>query len=428
MANRSEVAERLDSDDDLAALVENRNVKLSLEQESAVDLCADLHQEIVGVTGGAGTGKTLVLGRAYEELLRQVKYKGNIALAAPTGRAAKRVQELTGIQATTIHRLLEFPQPDDPDDRDAPPNEPKRNHGNPLIQRVVCVDESSMLGPTLFRQLLDALPKGGVIRFFGDNNQLPPVEEGLPPFIDVLERFPSVELTYNFRSNDEIIGNALRILRGSVPVRNDRFEIIWRENPVQFVTEFATEHFMEPEYQIIMPTRRGRWGTQRVNPTLQLAFNPKGPSVRLDRFDDKEAPLTMRAGDKFLWIKNDYKLNMFNGEIGRVEWVDDEDGSLGIVTPERKLEVPARLKTYSMYHRSIIDYDPRKQIEHGYAITTHKSQGSEFKTIIYCMCGGQAWLLDRRNFYTAVTRAKQNVILITDRKAMGMSLRKRKLI
>jgi exodeoxyribonuclease V alpha subunit len=114
---------------------------------------------------------------------------------------------------------------------------------------------------------------------------------------------------------------------------------------------------------------------------------------------------------------------MFNGEIGTVDWVNTEDGSLKLITPDRAVIVPARVKAFSAYHGSYINYDPRKNIELGYAVTTHKSQGSEFDTIIYCVCASQAFLLNRRNFYTAVTRARKQVIMITDRRGMALSLR-----
>jgi exodeoxyribonuclease V alpha subunit len=395
---------------------------MSTEQQCAVDMCCDMSNTIACVTGGAGVGKTLVMGQVYKELRRMKK---TIALCAPTGRAAKRIQELTGIAAKTVHRLLQFPMPDDPvDGEEVDPNLPRRNRENPIDEQVVIVDESSMISPGLYRFLMDALRKGSVIRWFGDNNQLPPVEEGKPPFITLLKEFPSIELTYNFRSGDDIIDNAQRILRGSIPMRNSCFEIIYSDRPLDALLEFATDHFTQENCQIIMPTRKGKAGTIRVNPSLQMKFNSKGPMLRLDRFDKGEAPLAVRASDKFIWVKNDYKLNLFNGEIGYVDWVDPDAGELGIVTGARAIVVPPRIKTYNAFVGHIINYDPRKQIELGYAITTHKAQGSEFETIVYCISRAQAWLLNRRNFYTAVTRAKKNVILIADRRAMGLSLRK----
>jgi exodeoxyribonuclease V alpha subunit len=395
-------------------------VDLSIEQRNAVDLCCDLSTTIASVTGGAGVGKTLVMGEVYKELRDMKK---TVALCAPTGRAAKRIQELTGIQAKTVHRLLSFPMPFEQQDQKVDPHLPRRNKENPLTEQVIIVDESSMISPSLYRFLIDALSKGSVIRWFGDNNQLPPVEEGKPPFLTLLRQFPKVELTYNYRSGDAIVSNAQRILRGQLPLRNERFEIIYAENPLMMMLDFVTDHFKNEDHQIIMPTRKGKAGTLRANPSLQAKFNSKGPMLRLDRFDKKEAPLTVRAGDKFIWIKNDYHLNLFNGEIGYVDWVDSDAGDMGIVTGTTQIQIPPRVKMYDPFVGTVLNYDPRKQIELGYAITTHKAQGSEFDTVVYCMSKSQMWLLNKRNFYTGITRAKKNVILITDRRAMGLSMR-----
>lgn len=414
-----------------------------MEQETAIALCCDLSQRIVGVTGGAGVGKTMVLGRAYRECVK-TNAPAKAVLVAPTGRAAKRIQELTGITAKTVHRLLEFPSPDDPvdltkkgrpDDPEAAPieianvqtdHQPRRTRHRPIDERIVFCDESSMLDPTLFRQLLDALPAKGCIRLFGDNNQLPPVDDSeRPPFIDVILTKPSITLTFNFRSDDEIVANANLILRGSIPRNNDRFTVIYTDSPVRELIGITNNDFMRSDYQIIMPTRRGSFGTTRVNTSIQLKLNPSGPFLRLDRFDKNEAHLLVRQHDKFLWIKNDYNLKLFNGEIGIIDWLNDEDGSLHLATMDTQYTVPARIKTYSPYLQTNINYDPRKQLELGYAITTHKAQGSEFDTVIYCATSRAPFMLNRNNFYTGVTRAKRKVIVLCDRRAMSLSLRKR---
>jgi exodeoxyribonuclease V alpha subunit len=411
-------------------MLESNNVvqlaKPSIEQEAAIELCCDISEQIVGITGGAGTGKTFVLGKVYE--LLKAGYK--VVLAAPTGRAAKRIQELTGIQAVTVHRLLRFPMPDDPPDpKDKPiPGMPRHNRDNPLEEDVIIVDEASMLSTELFAFLQDAMKPKAVIRMFGDNEQLAPVEDnsGLPPpFIDVLKSYPSVVLTHNFRSRDDIVSNAMLILKGRLPQRNSRFEIIYSDNPIAQLIDFATPEFSDTNCQIIMPMRKGNNGTMRVNPSLQMKFNPDGPLLRLDRYGQKEPPLAVRAKDKYLWIKNDYNLAIFNGEIGHIDWVDPESGELGLLAGKRLFTVPPRLKFYNHVMGHHVNYDPRKQIELGYAITTHKSQGSEFDTVVYCINRPQYYLLSRRNLYTAVTRAKTRVILITDRYAMSMSLRKK---
>jgi len=401
--------------------------RLSLEQENAIDLCCNLTERIVGVTGGAGTGKTVVLGEVHKELIN-LDYR--VALCAPTGRAAKRITELSGIEAVTIHRLLKFPMPDDPpDDKSKPiPGMPKHNKDYPLEEQVIIVDEASMLSTELFEYLQDAMKPGAVIRMFGDNEQLAPVEDnsGLPPpFIDVLKSYPSVTLTYNFRSGDDIVSNALLILKGRLPQRNKRFEIIYTDNAMEQLREFVTPEFADTNHQVILPMRKGNNGTMRVNPGLQMKFNPFGPLLRLDRYGNKEPPLAVRAKDKYLWIKNDYNLALFNGEIGHIDWVDPESGEVGMLAGNRQFTCPPRLKYYNAMVQQWVSYDPRKQIELGYAITTHKAQGSEFDTVVYCMNRPQYFLLSRRNLYTAITRAKTRVILITDRYAMGMSLRKK---
>lgn len=396
--------------------------ELSLEQQNAVELCTDLTERIVSVTGGAGTGKTLVLGHVYRELCDS----HSIVLCAPTGRAAKRIQELTGIAAKTIHRLLEFPTPEELEDGTLTPGEPKRGAHFRLEERVVIVDEASMLAPTLFRQLMNALPANGVIRFFGDNNQLPPVEDGPPPFVTMLEQKPAVTLTFNYRSDDAIVSNALRVLDGRVPLRNDRFEIVYTADPIAQLLSLIKDEprFMTETHQVIMPAKTGKYGTQRANPSLQLLFNRDGAMLRLDRLNDKEAALSVRARDKVLWIKNDYQLNLFNGEIGFIEWLDEHDGAMSLVMNERTVQVPPRLKTYNPYIGSVINYDPRKQLELGYAITTHKAQGSEFDHVVYCMDSASPFLLGRRNFYTGLTRARSRLTIVCDRRAMSLALRR----
>lgn len=396
----------------------NSEPTLSSEQQHALELCLDANNRIVGVTGGAGTGKTLILGHAYAGLSQHYP----TVLVAPTGRAAKRIQELTGIHAMTIHRLLEFPMPEDRQENEDP-TEPRRNRLRPIDQHIVFVDEASMLGPTLYRQLMDALPNRGSIRFFGDNNQLPPVEEGKAPFFDILDNQPSVTLTFNYRSQDAIVSNAMRVLRGSIPLKNERFEIIYCNDPIRTMINVADERFTDADHQIMTPTRRGNFGSIRINPTLQLKFNPRGPMLRLDRHDDKAAPLLVRAKDKFLWTKNDYGLSLFNGETGVIEAVQEDDGSLDLVTSDGTTHVPPIMSTYNPYLGHKVHYDPRKNLDLGYVITTHKAQGSEFHTIIYCITGGHFVMLNRRNFYTAITRAKERVLVICTNRSMSLSMR-----
>jgi exodeoxyribonuclease V alpha subunit len=400
-----------------------KELELSDEQQEAVDLCLDATVRMCSVTGRAGTGKTSVLGTAYRETVCQVG-GGKVILCAPTGRAAKRINELTGIKAVTIHKLLEFPQPEDEDEDGNPlPPDPRRNRDRPLEQRVVYVDESSMLSQDLYMQLMQALPNNGRVRFFGDNEQLPPVEKGTP-FEDLLKQKPKVLLTHCFRSDDAVLSNAERIRVG----RNSQFEILYSVNPIKALIELVDDRVVRQSCQIIMPTRNGNFGTNRVNPSLQIKFNPTGDIIRVDRAEKlgkkDDPPIALRGGDKFLWVKNDYNLKLFNGELGYIDWVNSEDGTLQLSMDERTIIVPPFIQAYSAYHGHVIHYDPRKKIELGYAITTHKAQGSEFDTVIYCMTRSAPYMLNRRNFYTAVTRAKHQVFIVCDAPAMGKAMRK----
>jgi exodeoxyribonuclease V alpha subunit len=323
---------------------------------------------------------------------------------------------------------LEFPQPEDEDEKGEPVSpDPRRNRNKRLYERVVYVDESSMLSQQLYEQLMEALPNNGRIRFFGDNEQLPPVDKG-SPFEELLKTRPFKRLTRCFRSDDEILFNAERIRVGRLPVRNDRFEIIYTEKPIMQLIGFTTKEITHRGVQIIMPTRNGNYGTNRVNPSLQLKFNPTGDLLRVERkakiLREAPPPIALRGGDKFLWNQNDYHLKLFNGDLGYIDWVNSEDGSLQISTEDRQMVIPPFIQTYSPFHGSVIHYDPRKKIELGYAVTTHKAQGSEFDTVIYCMTRAAPRMLNRRNFYTAVTRAKHNVIVICDRMAMTKSMRR----
>jgi exodeoxyribonuclease V alpha subunit len=400
----------------------------SMEQQNAICMCLDPLVRMMCVTGRAGTGKTSVLGAAYEETAMQVG-KDRVALCAPTGRAAKRIKELTGIHARTVHKLLEFPEPDDEDEHGKPlPPTPRRNRTRPLWEKVIYVDESSMISQDMYEYLMAALPSNGRIRFFGDNEQLPPVEKGAP-FAEMLDKKPKVVLTHCFRSDDAILSNAERIRVGRIPIRNDRFEIVYTNHATKTLLDLCDKSATTQQCQIIMPTRNGNYGTNRVNPSLQVKFNPTGDILRVDRPDKlgkktQDPPITLKGGDKFLWNRNDYQLKLFNGEVGYIDWVNSEDGCLQLSMDGRQIVVPPFIQAYSAYHGSIIHYDPRKRIELGYAITTHKSQGGEFDTVIYCMSKGAPRMLNRRNTYTAITRAKHRVIMVCDAAAMGLAMRK----
>lgn len=397
------------------------SLRLSSEQEAALEASADRTTSICAITGGAGTGKTTIIKMMYDAL----RAYGAVVVAAPTGRAAKRITEATGIKALTIHRLLEFPLPDE----DGIPGEPKRNSMNKLTQLAVIVDEASMIDLALYTQLMAAVPRASVVRFVGDANQLAPVGEGRP-FKALLARddIQSFWLTHNYRSGDDIIDNAQRVLAGRQPLTNPSTIIVRVGSPSKAVIDLADDDFRALDAQIITPTKRGQYGTERINVSLQVKFNPTGPHLALPRYEEKKAALVVRPGDKIIWTRNDYILGLFNGDMGIIESLDEEDGTLVIVFDEgRAITIPPTAQYFHQAYRTMIVYDPRKAIDLGYAITTHKAQGAEYDRVIYVITSRAPFLLDRTNLYTALTRAKRHLTILTDAKALYLSTRMPKL-
>ncbi len=386
-------------------------------------MCVDKHVRLGSVTGGAGTGKTTILRYAYDELRTANK---RVLLAAPTGRAAKRIQEATGIEARTIHRLLEFPAPIEVSESGGKVKfgEPKRNRWNPLSCDVLFVDEASMIGSKLYAQVLEALPTSASLRFFGDVNQLPPIEDDAPKkksvFQRVLDEKPSVYLTYCFRSDDNLVESANRILQGRIPIRGNKFEMVITNDPVGALRELAGSEFHTPYHQVLTPKRVHKTGAIHLSALLRTKFNLRTdlPRIELARMSDEDDPITVIQGDKVLWTKNDYVLGIMNGELATVDYIDD--GAINLVFDDNssKLIPPSLKGPFDFF------YDPRKQIDLAYCMTTHKAQGSEFETVIYIMSRSQAWMLNRNNFYTGVTRAKKKVLVISDRHALGYAMRR----
>lgn len=399
-------------------------INYSAEQLRAIDLCGDRSKKLVGVTGEAGTGKTTILKRVYEDSEGSHSFDAldsATALVAPTGRAAKRIQEATGYPAKTIHRFLRWSVPDDDEE-----------HGLPIFDKynkypykTVLVDEASMLSDEIYRPLIDALPAGGCIRFFGDISQLPPVE-GKSPFANILEKFPSVELTENFRSSDGVVSAARQIRRGRVPEPNEQFTMLnpGNGNILPAVDKFIDDSFRGLGGQLIIPTKVGKYGTEAMNRLMQQKLNGTGPVLRYqwkDRFDtvfDRR----FRVGDKIIWTKNDYKLNLFNGQIGWISDVDLDTGEIVINVDGRDKQIPTQLESYDQNGRAIFQYDPRRNLDLAYAITTHKAQGSEFDRVVLLL--NKTYVLNRANFYTAVTRAKKHVAVILGQGALFQAIKK----
>ena len=381
---------------------------LSEEQREAVDLCADRSKKLVGVTGEAGSGKTTILRFAYDKLSNDEN--NFIALVAPTGRAAKRIQEATGINAKTIHRFMRWSVPTDDDEHGLP----AYDKFNKYPYNTVFVDEASMVNEELYRALIDALPAGGVIRFIGDANQLPPVE-GKSPFLTLLDKFPSVRLTHNFRSQDGVVAAARQIIRMRIPEANDQFTIInsGQQNMLNILDNIIDDTFRGMAAQVIIPTKVGNYGTQAVNVYMQQKLNGDSGKALVIQWKDKSdnvQQVKLREGDKIIWTKNDYKLLLYNGMIGWVSSIDHESGELILNFDGEDKLIPTHIESYDKDGRAIFQYDPRRNIELAYAVTTHKAQGSEFDRVVLLL--NKSYVLNRANFYTAVTRAKKSVTAI----------------
>lgn len=402
-------------------------------QEQAVALCCSTENRIASVTGQAGTGKTTIMKRVFNAF---IDAGHNVALAAPTGKAAKRIAEATGIPATTLHRLLEFTHPGDPDEKTGKPigiSVPRRTRMNRLEQSVILVDESSMINQDLFRDLMDAIPNGGLVRMFGDVNQLPPIEErddykSMPsPFHKMLEGFPSVKLTNIYRQGEGsgIVKNAHRILNGWVPQNTDDFRLIIGRphlpKEVMGIVASGEADFYSLDNQIITPTNKGWIGQIQLNQALQkqrwgdnLRDAILVPRAKWDKID-----LFLREGDKIIWKKNDYNLEIFNGETGIVKSLAND--CITVDFGDRVVDVPPWIE-YTDPTGQIKGYDPRINIFLAYALTTHACQGSEYQHVVYTMDTSAFMLLQRSNFYTAVTRGRKKDWVVTDQRGLMRSI------
>ena len=397
-----------DLSEEIAGVEFTENIKYETLQKAAINGC--MANKLFILTGGPGTGKTTTLNGVIRLMKR---HKRSISLAAPTGRAAKRMSELTGENARTIHRLLEVDF--NSEDRLAF----KKNEKNPLKADVVIVDEMSMVDALLFEALLRALKPTASLIMVGDSNQLPSVGAGnvLRDLIASGE-LPTVELTEIFRQAAEslIVTNAHRIVKGVQPELNDRkndffFMSCPREEDIPQLIIDLTKTRLPNTYgyspvddiQILTPTRIGRAGTKELNRELQHALNPPSRG----KAEIKVFDTVFRTGDKVMQIKNDYDIEwskgaeygrgVFNGDIGFIEELDKYSGNM-VVNYDGK--------------RASYTPDMLKKLDLAYAVTIHKSQGSEYNAVIMPLTSVSRNLMYRNLLYTGVTRAKSILIII----------------
>lgn len=423
-------------------------MELDPKQREAIVECCDMQKRIVCVTGAAGSGKTTILKMAYEAVLA-AGWKP--ALCAPTGKAAKRIYEATGIDAYTIHRLLEFSHPGEPDPKTGKPlgySKPKRDRQNPLEFDVVFVDEGAMVGHDLMRSLYDAIPQGGGVRIFGDNNQLAPVEEnknyeGKPsPFLSLLEnpKFTSIRLEQIFRQGQDsgILLNANNILKRRHTTNNPQWLQKFTDEPINFLREYLLQceddgySFADIDNQLIVPQSTSWVGTNALNYLIQGLYHNREDeySLLLDRKPwvkdakgNKGGKIEVFKGDKVIVTENIYELGVFNGETGLITDLNEETGEVTVDFGDREKVFPPVILVPNQYG-NFSSVDPRKSLSLAYAITTHKSQGSEYKRVIYIINKSNMYMLNRRNFYTAVTRAREHVTLIADQRGIAAALQK----
>lgn len=387
---------------DLGRIQKTLGISYDDVQAEAIHRAAN--SKVMVLTGGPGTGKTTTTQGIIQAFLD----KGlSILLAAPTGRAAKRMSEATGREAKTIHRLLEF----------KPPEGYKRNEENPLEGDVLLVDECSMIDIMLMNSLLKAVPANMRLILIGDVDQLPSVGAGnvLRDIIDS-EAVPVVRLTKIFRQAQQsrIITNAHKVNEGKFPDisngKNSDFFFLNREEPeviakeiVELVKNKLPNYYkVKPsEIQVLTPMQKGIIGAINLNQELQKAINPSMEGIRRGGYIFKQY-------DKVMQIRNNYDKEVFNGDIGRILEIDTEDNTLTVLFDGRKV----------LYEASELD-----ELVQAYACTIHKSQGSEYPIVVMPVSMTHFMMMQRNLIYTGITRSKKVCVVVGTMKALGYAVR-----
>ena len=404
------------------------DINLSEKQKEAVKTVNDNNVTII--TGGPGTGKTTII----KSIIEIYQSKGNkIVLSAPTGRAAKRMTETTGKEASTLHRLLEIGKFDE----DIYLKNKGEYEGTPIDGDIVIVDEMSMVDMFLMNYLVSSIYQGTKLVLVGDSDQLPSVGPGsvLKDLIDS-KKIATIHLDKVFRqaAKSQIVVNAHRVNEGQGFLSKDEltddskkdFFIINEKNPEKMLYQvmslctgrlesYGNYNFFE-NIQILTPTKKGMFGTKELNAYLQNVLNPE------DKFkDEKKANgAIFRVGDRIMQVKNNYDIywekestvnkekevgsGVFNGEIGTIIAIDER---------EKKVEIRFDDEKKAWY-----EFSELEQIEHSYAITIHKAQGSEYDVVIMCIPKAAPILMTRNLLYTGITRAKDLLIIIGDKNVM----------
>ena len=400
------------------SIAKESGIGYSGQQEQAIREAAT--SGLLLITGGPGTGKTTILNGILE-LLGQMQLK--CLLAAPTGRAAKRLTEVTGEEASTIHRLLEASI-----DQNTGNMFFVRDEDNPLKCDAVIVDEMSMVDIQLLHSLLQAVPHGKRLILVGDPDQLPPVGPGFP-FSDMLRsgQLPTVRLTEIFRQAQEslIVMNAHRVNQGEMPdlknVKSDFFFMRRQSEEAvgQLIRDLCTTRLPKnmgipsDQIQVLSPTRKGGVGTMSLNKMLQAALNPPTPEKKEKQFGD----YVFREGDRVMQIRNNYDImwkrtdgsevgtGIFNGDVGIIQSIDPGTETMTIAFDDREADY---------------DFTQLNELEPAYAMTVHKSQGSEYRAVILTCWNGSPYLLSRSILYTAITRARELLILVGREETVGV--------